>query len=116
MFGNFAKLDSPRRLVQFWQNFQTSLVLLIPNCTRERMITYTNSRVLKYADDAVIYCSGKDVERIEVMLSYDMDLIAKYLEENELIMNLEKGKTEVMLFGTAKRLSMQSRELDVRYK
>jgi hypothetical protein len=23
-------------------NFQTSLVLLIPNCTRHRMITYTN--------------------------------------------------------------------------
>ena len=43
MFGNFAKSDSPRRLVQFWQNFQTSLVLLIPNCTRHRMITYTNS-------------------------------------------------------------------------
>ena len=40
----FAKLDSPRRLVQFWQNFQTSLVLLIPNCTRHRMITYTNLR------------------------------------------------------------------------
>ena len=38
----FAKLDSPRWLVQFWQNFQTSLVLLIPNCTRHRMITYTN--------------------------------------------------------------------------
>jgi hypothetical protein len=36
----FAKLDSPRRLVQFWQNFQTSLVLLIPNCTRHHMITY----------------------------------------------------------------------------
>jgi hypothetical protein len=38
----FSKWDSPRRLVQFWQNFQTSLVLLIPNCTRHRMITYTN--------------------------------------------------------------------------
>ncbi len=74
----------------------------------------TNSRVLKYADDTVIYCSGKDVERIEVMLSYDMDIINKYLEENELIMNLEKGKTEVMLFGTEK--DCQSRELDVRYK
>jgi hypothetical protein len=36
-----AKLDSPRRLVQFWQNFQTSPVLLIPNCIRHRMITYT---------------------------------------------------------------------------
>jgi hypothetical protein len=35
----FAKLDSPLRLVQFWQNFQTSFVLLIPNCTRHRMIT-----------------------------------------------------------------------------
>jgi hypothetical protein len=39
----FAKLKSPRRLVQFWQNFQTSLVLLIPNCTRHRMITYTKT-------------------------------------------------------------------------
>jgi hypothetical protein len=29
---------------QFWQNFQTSLVLLIPNCTRHRMITYTYTR------------------------------------------------------------------------
>ena len=43
----FAKLDSPRRLVQFWQNFQTSLVLLIPNCTRHRMITYTNISSVK---------------------------------------------------------------------
>jgi hypothetical protein len=42
----FAKLDSPRRLVHFWQNFQTSLVLLIPNCTRHRMITYTNNKTL----------------------------------------------------------------------
>ena len=41
MFGNFVKLDSRRRLVQFRQNFQTPLVLLIPNCTRHRKITYT---------------------------------------------------------------------------
>jgi hypothetical protein len=37
-----ANNKQPRRLVQFWQDFQTSLVLLIPNCTRHRMITYTN--------------------------------------------------------------------------
>ena len=37
-----------------------------------------NSRVLKYADYTVIYCSGKDVESIEANLKYDMDLIAKY--------------------------------------
>ncbi len=28
---------------QFWKNFQTLLVLLIPNCTPYRMITYTKS-------------------------------------------------------------------------
>ena len=28
------------------------------------------------------------------------------IRENELIINLKKGKTEVMLFGTAKRLSL----------
>ena len=48
MFGNFAKLDSSRRLVQFWQNFQTSLVLLIPNCTRQRMITYTYEEAIHF--------------------------------------------------------------------
>jgi hypothetical protein len=44
----FAKLDSPRRLVQFWRNFQTSRVLLIPNCTRHRMITYTYLQLCVY--------------------------------------------------------------------
>ena len=38
MFGNFAKLYPPRRFIKFWQNFQTSPALLIPNCTRHRMI------------------------------------------------------------------------------
>ena len=38
----FISYSMPRRLVQFWQNLQTSLVLLIPNCTRQRMITHTN--------------------------------------------------------------------------
>ena len=46
MFGNFAKLDSPRRLVQLWQNFQTSFALLIPNCTHHRMITCTNLEII----------------------------------------------------------------------
>ena len=40
MFEICQGFDSPRRLVQFWQNFQTSLVLLIPYCTRHRMIDY----------------------------------------------------------------------------
>jgi hypothetical protein len=50
----FAKLDSPRRLVQFWQNFETSLVLLIPNCTRHRMIPYTKSSTGTF--DTNVFC------------------------------------------------------------
>ena len=59
MFANFAKFDAPRRLVQFWQNLQTSLVLLIPNCTRKRMITYTNLRIFYYINytKTIIYLS-----------------------------------------------------------
>jgi hypothetical protein len=32
------------QICQFWQNFRTSLVLLIPNCTRHRMITCTKQQ------------------------------------------------------------------------
>ncbi len=39
----FLKIRTKHQiLAKFWQNLQTSLVLLIPNCTRQRMITYTN--------------------------------------------------------------------------
>ena len=66
------------------------------------------SQVLMYANDSVIYTAGKSVECIERILSNDLKHIAKYFDENELIINLNKGKTEVMLFGTAKRISLQS--------
>ena len=65
----------------------------------------TNSSVLKYADDTVIYFPGKDIETIERALSQDLELIAEYFNQNELVINL-KGKTE-MLFGTGKGLSTQ---------
>ena len=51
MFENFAKLESAHRLVKFWQNFQTLLVLLVPNCTHNCMITYTNrSQFVSYVE------------------------------------------------------------------
>jgi hypothetical protein len=37
-------INSTRDVWKFWQKFQTSLVLLIPNCTRHCMITYTNQK------------------------------------------------------------------------
>ena len=55
MFGTARPiLANAPRLVQFWQNLQTSLVLLIPNCTRQLMITYTNT--MKFI---ILYKSGE---------------------------------------------------------
>ena len=48
MFENFTKLNSPRRLVQFWQDLEILLVLLIPNCTHHRMVPYTNFALEKH--------------------------------------------------------------------
>ena len=72
-----------------------------------------HSQVVKYADDTVIYFSDKEANAIESHLPEDMDLISGWLTENELIINLIEGKTEAVLFGTSKRISMQSASLKV---
>ena len=75
------------------------------------------TRVLMYADDTVIYCAGKDTEIIKNALTQDLaEYVARYFDENELVINLKKGKTEVMLFGTAERLSLQNHQLNVKYQ
>ena len=58
-----------------------------------------------YADDTVIYYSHKDIEVIEKKLQDDLTSITSWLQQNQLIINMKKGKTESMLFGTGKRLS-----------
>ena len=63
-----------------------------------------HSHGIKYADDTVIYFSHKDPIVIQNKLSEDMGIINTWLEQNDLVLNLKKGKTETMLFGTAKRL------------
>eukprot|EP00112_Aurelia_sp_Birch-Aquarium-sp1_P020798 Seg5439.2 transcript_id=Seg5439.2/GoldUCD/mRNA.D3Y31 product="putative RNA-directed DNA polymerase from transposon BS" pseudo=true protein_id=Seg5439.2/GoldUCD/D3Y31 len=57
-----------------------------------------------YADDTAIYMSHKNISEVEEALTTDMANIARWLENNRLIINLKKGKTETMLFGTSKRL------------
>ncbi len=74
------------------------------------------ANVLLYADDTVLYVAGKDVGIIENTLTRELEEVEKYLDENELLINLKKGKTEVMLFGTAKCLSLKGRQLSVKYR
>ena len=53
-----------------------------------------------------LYTPGKEVVIIEEKLSMDMQAIATWCMENDLILNLKKGKSQSMLFGTSKRLSL----------
>ena len=61
-------------------------------------------QIVKYADDTVLFYSHKEIENIEQVLNEEFSYVAKWLEENELIVNTKKGKTEIMIFGTSKRL------------
>ena len=79
------------------------------------LVDSLNSKVIKYTDDTVIYCANNDVEVLENLLNSEMKIIGSYCSENELLLNLKKGKTECMLFGTAKRLSQNGRELKIYY-
>ena len=76
-----------------------------------------NANIIKYADDTVLFFSGKSLQNIEQNLSEDIDRLADWFEENELILNLKKGKSEVMLFGTPQRISKLKKEtLNINYR
>ncbi len=66
------------------------------------------AKIVKYADDTVIYVADKDASVTNSKLTKDMDAIAKLLEQNALIINLKKGKTKSLLFGTSQRITKQN--------
>ncbi len=74
------------------------------------------TNVIKYADDTAIYFADKDVTNLSKSLTNKMTKLEKWIDDNELILNTKKGKTEVLVFGTAQRLKRQSDEICVRYK
>ena len=51
------------------------------------------------------FLSAKDLESIQRHLSEDCHNLSSSFRDNELVLNLKKGKTECMIFGTAKRLN-----------
>ena len=51
-----------------------------------------HSQCVKYADDTVIFVPGKDLFIVQSRFSADMQHISDWCLENELILNLNKGK------------------------
>ena len=100
VFSGYHKVPSldPLLFVLFYIDF--------PNCLK-------HSKCVIYADDTVIYVPGKDVFIIESGLTDDMNRIENWCAQNELILNLKRGKNEAMLFGTSKRLVTQPENLNV---
>jgi len=77
------------------------LFILFINDFTERL---KHSTVLMYADDTVLYVSNKKPAEIERCLNQDMKNVFSYFQENELIINMRKGKTKIMLFRISKRV------------
>ena len=49
-------------------------------------------------------------------MSDDIGRLSNWFHDNELVLNLKQGKTEAMVFGTAKRLATVNDTLSVNYK
>ena len=79
------------------------------------LVDTLDSKVIMYPDDTVIYCASDDVNVVENVLNSEMKAVGSYCSDNELFLNLKKGKTESMLFGTARRLSKNGRKLKIYY-
>lgn len=71
--------------------------------------------ILNFADDTVIYVAAKTKEDVEYLLNKDLENMRKFFTANELVINLKKGKTESMLFGTSQKLAKYGKGFTVKY-
>jgi hypothetical protein len=80
IFEKYAKLHSPRRLVQFWHIFLISLVVLIINCTPSRVITYTYDLIFIYENSYMKLpnFSVKSISYMKFSFSY-VNCITSYM-------------------------------------
>ena len=72
-------------------------------CYVNDMSTSINCLMLQYADDSAIIFSDKDPEKISHVLRTNLESCNKWLIENKL--SLHMGKTELILFGSKRKLT-----------
>ena len=61
--------------------------------------------VILYADDTVIFASGKNSAVVAEKLNHDLVTLGNFFNDNSLVVNFKQSKTEFLLFGSNKRLS-----------
>ena len=77
--------------------------------------TLFKSEVFMFSDDTVVFYAGKSAEEIESVLNSELENIFRYFIKNDLIVNLKKGKTETLLFGTRRKLNMLHGRLALKF-
>ncbi|CAB4019684.1 Hypothetical predicted protein [Paramuricea clavata] len=63
--------------------------------------------IIMYADDTVLYYSANGTDEIQRSINSDIERVSQWLDSNKLIVNLKKGKTEFVLYGTPQKLARQ---------
>ena len=89
--------------------------LLLMVCFKDFHTCLRHAKTIKFADEAVLNFSHTNFHVIENSFNNNMEHVFEYLTENKLILNAKKGKTEVMLFGTSKRLPKLAVNLNICY-
>ena len=62
--------------------------------------TLEKCEILLYAGDTVLFTANKRHETIERDLNQDTSAVSTWSKENRLVANLNKGKTEFVLYDT----------------
>ena len=68
-----------------------------------------------FADDTVVFWADKFAEETESVLNSELENLFRYFIKNDLIVNLRKGKTEVLIFGTRRRLILLHGKLTLKF-
>ena len=64
-------------------------------------------QILMYADDTVLFYADKESGIIQNILNNEAGFVEKWITDNNLRLNLKKGKTEFVMYGSHKKLSRQ---------
>ena len=67
-------------------------------------LTLESCNNIMYADDTVIYYASSDSKVIENTINKEISKITDWFQDNLLVLNLNKVKTEFVLYGTTQRL------------
>ena len=63
--------------------------------------------MLIYADDTVLLYSTSSSKLIQETLSHEGNILFDWFNNNDLILNLKTGKTELVIYGSARNLASQ---------